>query len=119
MSKNGYLEMRQALNQGFLDVGEQLGMQKMWDYVQASLRNPKVLGRAVGKKAMKRLYTQCKYYADRYHICFTDDVEADVYQEELDGLIKESCDEEDFHPFRERYPWLKKLGYNKARKGWK
>ena len=33
MVKNEYLQKRQAMNQGFLDAGEQIGMQKMWDYI--------------------------------------------------------------------------------------
>lgn len=118
MGKNGYLEKRQALNQGFLDAGEQMGMQKMWDYIQLTLRDPDVMGKdTFGKKRLEKVYKQLKVLADRYHICFTDDKEADYYQEELDSQIRKGCDE--FYPFYERYPQLKKFGYEKARKGWK
>lgn len=118
MSKNGYLEKRAALNQGLLDAGEQLGMQKMWDYIQLTLRDPAVMGKDIfGKKRLQEIFDNLKVLADRYHVCFTDDVEADYYQEELDALIKRGCDE--FYPFYERYPQLKKLGYTKSRKGWK
>ena len=30
---NAYLERQRAVQQGMLDTGEELGMQKMWDYV--------------------------------------------------------------------------------------
>lgn len=30
---NGYFKKRDAINQSFLDAGEQLGVQKMWDYM--------------------------------------------------------------------------------------
>ena len=115
---NGYLKKRQEINQAFLDAGEQMGVQKMWDYIQLTLRDPEVMGKdTFGKKRLQKIYDHLKMLADKYHICFTDDKEADYYQEELDAQIRKGCDE--FHPFYERYPQLKKLGYEKARKGWK
>lgn len=117
MGKNGYLERRRTANQAILDIGEQMGMQKMWDYIQVTLRDPQVMGKDVfGKKRLDVVYENLKVLADRYHVCFTDDKEADYYQEELDSLIKPGCEE--FYPFYERYPWLKKQGYDKPRKGW-
>lgn len=115
---NSYLRKREAMNQGLLDIGEQLGMQKMWDYIQVTLKDPAVMDKDVfGKKRLDKIYQHIKVLADRYSICFTDDKEADYYQEELDAQIRKGCDE--FYPFYERYPMLKQLGYNKARKGWK
>lgn len=117
MAKNGYLQKRQAINQGFLDAGEQMGMQKMWDYIQLTLRDPDVMGKdTFGKERLEKIYKHLKVLADRYHICFTDDKEADYYQEQLDTQLRTACDE--FYTFYERYPQLKKLGYDKARKGW-
>ena len=117
--KNSYLERRQNVNQAFLDAGEQLGMQKMWDYIQMSLREPSVMGKdTFGPKRFTRLYNNCKKLADRYHVCFTDDKEADYYQEEMDARLKEGCAEGEFYPFYERYPQLKRFGYKKSRKGW-
>ena len=118
MGKNGYLQKRQALNQGFLDAGEQMGMQKMWDYIQLTLRDPDVMGKdTFGKERLEKIYEHLKVLADLYHICFTDDKEADYYQEQLDAQLRKCCDE--FYPFYERYPQLKKFGYDKARNGWK
>jgi hypothetical protein len=115
---NGYLKKRQDINQGFLDAGEQMGMQKMWDYIQVTLSDPEVMKKdTFGKKRIKKIFNHIKKLADRYHICFTDDKEADYYQEKLDAQLRKGCDE--FYPFYERYPQLKKLGYNKARKGWR
>lgn len=119
MSKSGFLEKQRALQQGFLDTGEEMGMQKMWDYVQLALRDPEVMGKdTLGKERLTRLFNRLKELADTYHTCFTDDKEADVYQEKLDANLREIWDEE-LTPFYERYPQLKKVGYNKARKGWK
>lgn len=118
MGKNRYLEKQRNMYQGFLDAGEQMGMQKMWDYLQVTLKDPEVMQKdTFGKIRMDRIYQHLKVLADRYQVCFTDDKEADYYQEELDALIRKGCDE--FYPFYERYPQLKQLGYSKARKGWK
>ena len=118
MRKSEYLDKQRAVYQGFLDAGEQMGMQKMWDYIQLALRDPKVMGKdTFGKKRIEKIFNHLKFLADRYHICFTEDKEADYYQEELDAMLRPGCDE--FHPFYERYPQLKKIGYDKARKGWK
>lgn len=119
MGKNGYLQKRQAMNQGFLDVGEQLGMQKMWDYIQIVLRDPDIMGRdTFGETRLEKIHEGLKVVADEYHTAFTDDKEADYYQEKMDRKLKEIWGDK-LSPFYERYPQLKKLGYDKARKGWK
>lgn len=118
MGSNGYLARKNAMYQGFLDAGERLGMQKMWDYIQLTLRDPAVMGKdTFGKKRLEDIYKNINILADRYHICFTADKEADYYQEELDSLLRRDCDE--FSPFYERYPQLKQFKYDRSRKGWK
>ena len=118
MGSNGYLARKNAMYQGFLDAGERLGMQKMWDYIQLTLRDPDVMGKdTFGKKRLEDIYKNINILADRYHICFTADKEADYYQEELDSLLRRDCDE--FSPFYERYPQLKQFKYDRSRKGWK
>lgn len=66
---NAYLQKREVMNQGLLDAGEQLGMQKMWDYIQLALRDPDVMGKdTFGKKRLEKVYNHLKILADRYHI---------------------------------------------------
>lgn len=118
-NKNTYLERRQAVNQGFLDAGEQMGIQKMWDYIQIALRDPEVMGKDVlGRKRLEKLYKKTAELADYFHTAFTDDVEADHRQEELDGALREIWDK-DLSTFYERYPQLKKVDYTKSRKNWR
>lgn len=118
MSKNTYLEKRQAVNQAFLDAGEQMGLQKMWDYVQIALRDPEIVGKDVfGRARLEKLYRQLMKLADYYHIAFTDDVEADYRQEEIDARLREIWGD-DMSTFYDRYPQLKKQEYGKKRKGW-
>lgn len=118
MGKNGYLQRRDAAQQAILEIGEQMGMQKLWDYMQLALRDPNVMGKDVfGRKRMEKLYARLKELADTYHTAFTDDKEADVYQKKLDDNLREIW-ENDLSEFRERYPYIKQFGYQKARKGW-
>lgn len=118
-NKNTYLERRQAVNQAFLDAGEQLGIQKMWDYIQIALRDPETMGKDVmGRKRLEKLYNKTKELADYFHTAFTDDVEADHRQEEMDSALREIWDK-DLSTFYERYPQLKKTDYSKGKKNWR
>ncbi len=86
---NGYLKKRNEINQSFLDAGEQLGVQKMWDYMQLALRDPKVMGKdTFGPERLKKLFKAMQELASEYHTAFTDDKEADYYQEKLDKQLK-------------------------------
>ena len=54
---NAYLQKRESEKQTFLDVGEQFGMQKMWDYVQIALHDPEVMGRdTFGENRLCKLF---------------------------------------------------------------
>ena len=118
-NKNTYLERRQAVNQAMLDTGEQMGIQKMWDYIQIALRDPETMGKDVmGRKRLEKLCKKTMELANYFHTAFTDDVEADHRQEELDGALREIWDK-DLFPFYERYPQLKKVDYTRPKKNWR
>ena len=118
MAKNGFLDRRNTREQAILDAGEEMGMQKMWDYVQIVLRDPEIMGRdTFGRKRLEKVYHELSKVANYYHTAFTNDVEADHRQEELDARLKEVW-QEDLVPFYGRYPRLKKQQYNKPKKGW-
>ncbi len=119
MKKDNYLARQEAMKQGFLDVGEEMGMQKMWDYLQIVLRDPKVMGKDVfGRKRLENLYKALTETANRYAKAFSGHKEADYCQEQLDSELAEVWGK-DLVPFQERYPYLKKQNYEKAKKGWK
>ena len=118
MSKNGYLEKRAALNQGFLDAGEQLGMQKMWDYIQLALRNPEVMGKdTFGKdrliKIVKAIGEKIDYFQPAWEKC--DD--ADYYQKEMDDSLAKVYGESLADSFYERYQFAPEFDYMKGK--WK
>lgn len=117
-AKNEFLRKRDERDQKFLDAGEDMGMQKMWDYVQQALRETDVVSNDIfGRNRLEKLYKRVSELADHYHPAFTKDREADNRQEELDGVLREVWGE-DLVPFYERYPYLKKIGYDKPQKGW-
>lgn len=118
MGKN-YLQRQRDVQQVYLDIGEEMGIQKAWDYLQVVLRNPKVMGKDVmGIGRIKKVYQALAETAEYYKIAFSDHVEADVKQEELDGVLKEIWGD-DLVKFHDRYPYIKKQDYNKGRKNWK
>ena len=71
-----------------------------------------------GAERLDKIFQALKTVADEYHIAFTNDKEADYYQEMLDRQIRDIWGDKTM-PFYERYPELKKVRYDKAMKGWK
>ena len=116
MGRNAYIETQEKIYQKHLDVGEQMGLQKMWDYMQIALRSPDVMGKdTLGRARLEKLFQKCKELANEYHTAFTDDKEADYKQEQLDKQLHEVWGD-DFEPFYSRYPYLKKTKNDKPKK---
>lgn len=118
MGKNAYLEKKRAERQAVLDIGEEMGIQKMWDYIQLALRDPDLCGKDIfGKERLNKLYKRLSELASEYHTAFTDDKEADYYQEKMDAGLREVWGTE-LKTFYERYPYIKKQDYSKPKKNW-
>lgn len=119
MARNDYLERQNAMKQAYFDAGEEVGIQKMWDFLQMALRHPKVVRDDIwGHDRIKRLFTVLTEIAEEYNIAFTDHPEADVKQEEMDSVLREVWGDE-LKTFYERYPNLKKFDYTKPHKNWR
>ena len=118
MAVNKYIKDRnEILRKGFA-AGMQVGMQVASDYITMSLRDPKVVGGTpFGRERIERLMTNSMELDDHFWVAFSDEVEADYVQEEMDAKLREVYGD-DLIPFAERYPNVKQYGYNKARKGW-
>lgn len=118
MAKNDFLAKQRAMQQGFLEVGEMFGIQKMWDYLQLVLHDPNVMGKdTFGQERLKKVYEAMKALTEEYSKAFTTDKEADYYQEKMDRKLREIWGDKTL-PFYERYPDLKKVKYDKPKKGW-
>ena len=119
MAKSDYLAKRDADRQRFFDVGEEMGIQKCWDYIQIVLRDPDVMGKnTMGKARIKKVYTKLAELAEHYKTAFSDDKEADFRQEELDGVLREIWGEE-LVVFKDRYPYIKEQSYKKGKEQWR
>lgn len=115
---NSYLQKQEMLYQNFLDMGEHIGIQKMWDYLCIVLHNPKVMKKdTFGPKRLAVIFAEMQKMVDEYHVAFTNDKEADYYQEKMDAQLREIWGDKTLS-FYERYPELKRIKYDKARKGW-
>lgn len=118
MPKNDYMKRREARDQAWLDVGEQMGVQKMADYVAIALHDPDVMGKNVySRERIDAFMKHLSRIADEHKKAFTLDKEADYYQELLDRAQKEIYGD-DMQPFNVRYPYVKEISYKKAKKGW-
>ena len=118
--KNEYLLRREVRDKAFLDVGVDSGAQRIIDYLQCVLHDPKVMGskNVLGPKRLRKVIEAIEerdiYYANAY----TTKTEADKLQEELDKELKDIWGEEALS-FAERQPYIRQPDYSKAFKGWK
>lgn len=116
---NAYLQKKHEEAQYYLNLGEAIATQKMWDIFQIVLHDPAVMGKdTFGKTRFARIYKEMKAMVDEYHTAFTSHKEADYYQELLDRQLREIWGDE-LRTFYERYPDIKKIQYDKARREWK
>lgn len=86
---NAFLQRQEDIKQHYFDVGQEIGMQKMWDYVQLALRDPDVMGKDIlGRKRIEKIYAKLSELASIFAVSFTNETEADYYQEQLDGNLR-------------------------------
>lgn len=116
--KNDYVAQRQKRDREMLANGISLGMQLASDFFQIALRDPEVMGKDIfGRGRIEKIVAKTMELDDYFNLAFSDHVEAERYQEEMDRLLREIW-EDDLIPFQERYDKLKKIKYDKPKKGW-
>ena len=119
MAKNDFLDKQKQRDRKFFDAGMRFGMQLSNDFYQMTLHDRNVMGSmAMGRGTLEKVADNCMSLDDHFSDAFSDSVEADYLQEEMDGVLRDIF-KDDLIPFRERYPMVKQYGYLKARKGWK
>ena len=118
MGGNKYIKDRSEIfNKGFA-AGMMAGLQVASDYITMSMRDPEVMsGKPFGRGKIERIMENSIKLDDYFWVAFSDHVEADCRQEEMDAVLREVYGD-DLIPFRERHPYAKKYDYKKARKGW-
>lgn len=118
MAGNKYIKDRKEIyNKGFA-AGFSAGLQVASDYMTMSMRDAEVMsGKPFGRGKIERILENSIKLDDHFWLAFSDHVEADYVQEEMDAKLREVWGD-DLIPFRERHPYAAQYGYAKPRKGW-
>ena len=117
-SKNEFLKKRDERDKKFFLAGMNQGIQLVHDFLEVALRDKETMGKdTFGKGRIDKIFDKIRQCDDHFHLAFTDHVEADKRQEELDAILREIYGDK-LVPFAERYPYAKIYGYDKPRKGW-
>ena len=107
-----YAQRQAASRQAYLDIGVEVGMQKMADFFAIALNDPAVLRKSVlGKKRLMPVLQRVHDLIDEFSEAFTVADEADYMQDKLDRLLRQIYGDSDFVPFEERYPAIKQRKY--------
>ena len=116
---NAFIKQRDERDKKFFDAGMDVGFQKAMDYVMNALRDPRLVkGDIWGESRLFTLYNLVLEYDGHFHPAWNaKNKMADYLQEELDARLKEGCGEH-FVPFKDRYPVMKAIRYDKPMKGW-
>lgn len=118
MGKNDYINQRKQRDREMFAAGLNMGMQISADYFQMALRDPDAVGKDIfGRQRIDKLNQKTMELDEYFSPAFSNDVEAELYQEEMDRKLREIY-EDDLVPFNERYPNLKTIKYDKPKKGW-
>lgn len=117
-NRNDFLKQRDERDRKMLLAGMNLGMQAATDYMQMALRDKEVMHKdTFGRGRIDKILRKIMELDDTFSPAYSGAVDADYYQEKMDAALREIWGE-DLLPFHERYPDLKKHGYDKPRKGW-
>ena len=103
-----YAQKQAAARQAYLDIGMEVGMQKMADFFAIALNDPSVLGKSVlGKKRLMPVLQRVHDLIDEFAPAFTVQDDADYMQDKLDRMLRQIYGDAEFVPFAERYPAIK------------
>lgn len=112
MKKSGYLAKRSQIEQGRLDAMQRTMKQYMLDSLLITMH----VDFGWGYARCKQLEAKWSETFDAFFPAMQAGMESDVYQERLDRALREIVGEnQEFYGFAERYPEVKRLGYETRR----
>ena len=116
---NKFLEQIDKAKQDCFVAGCDITAQQMFDMMCLVLHDPEIMGKGhtIGAERLKRIHNAMVELESKYHDAWMFTPESDYLQEKLDANLREIF-AEDFQPFPQRYPLMKKVKYNKPKKGW-
>ena len=113
-----YIKQRHERDRKMIAIGLNMGMQITSDFYAMSLHDPDVMKKdTFGRGRIDAVTENNMKLDDYFNPAFSNDVEAERYQEEMDRKLREVYGD-DLVPFKERYPYLKQINYDKPKKGW-
>ena len=113
MKQSGFLEKQNQIRRMYVEAAERVTQQLMLDTLQVTLHEEFGWG-----------YDRIKRLTDAWGSCYNHfhsalnikDVEADYLQEILDRKLRDILkDHQELLPFRERYPEIKEITYERKR----
>lgn len=120
MPKNEFLAKQRAIQEECFNEGLQIGRQQFCDMLALALRNSEIMGKDVmsGKRIVP-IQEEIIRLLDIYALAWRRHDEADYWQSQLDGALKEAYGSsvEPFYTFHERYPLMYQYDYTKGK--WK
>lgn len=112
MSMSGLLARQSAERDRAQRLGLETGEQYAIDFVMIALHR-----KGWGYKRIKELFDLVQLISDSYAPALREGMEQDICQERMDAEIRAFVEgNQEFFPFRERYPWIKNAGYDKLPK---
>ena len=112
MAKNGYLAKQKQLVDAYRQAEKDTYVQYMLDTTIITLNDPAVMGKDVfGKKRLEKFVKAWQLAFDHYHLALELKQESDYMQVQMDRKLEAIVGKDLFHPFAERYEWLKKQKY--------
>ena len=109
--KNKNARNQQAVRQKLLEIGQDVGIQQMADFMAIVLNNPKVMGKdTFGKKRLEKVLDALSECFGTYKLAFSDHDEADYSRKVLDDELNRIYHGE-AGTFLQRYPHIKEVTY--------
>lgn len=113
MGKNGFLERQRVTTDTYRQAEKETTIQYMTDTLILTLRDSSVMGKdTFGRERILKIIKAWGEKFDEYHAAIEYSDEADYYQEKIDAQLREFMGD-DAIPFKDRYNWVKQLGYDK------
>ena len=112
--KNAYLQRQTALQNELINLGKNHGEQFSLDCVEIVLHEKY----GWGYQRIKALVDAVSEKATYYHPAMCrDNPEQPIYQERMDNVLREIVGEnQEFYPFKDRYPLITEARYDKPLK---
>ena len=118
MAKNQYIAQRDAIRQGFFEIGLRCGRQQIIDMVSRVLRDAEIMGKdTFGKDRLLKVVKGIGKYIDKYQLAWEKHDETDYWRYKMDEALAEAYGEKLHDSFLQRYECAPEYDYMKGK--WK